>query len=118
MTAKISKIERITAQIFQVIEADPSKKPQVKKFMGYYLPTAQKILELYAEYEEREVAGDIADKTKKSIEDSMDSLVAGFEKQLDKLYSHEAMDVSADIATLNSMLKQDGLVKNDELTLG
>jgi hypothetical protein len=37
------------------------------------------------------------------IEDMLDTIVQAFEKQLDNLFSEEAMDISADITVLEGM---------------
>ena len=46
---------------------------------------------------------------KQRIEGMMDKVVEGFEKQLDKLFSSDAMDIAADVQVLENMLKKDGL---------
>jgi hypothetical protein len=43
------------------------------------------------------------------VEQIMDKLVAGFEKQLDALFDSEAMDVTTDINVLESMINMEGL---------
>jgi hypothetical protein len=45
----------------------------------------------------------------KDVEEIMDKLVSGFEKQLDVLYENEAMDVSTDISVLENMMSMEGL---------
>ena len=39
----------------------------------------------------------------------MDMVVEGFEKQLDKLFQNDALDISSDVAVLEKMLENDGL---------
>ena len=43
----------------------------------------------------------------------LDKLCDGYEKQLDKLFETDAMDISADIAVMERMLKKDGLTDDD-----
>jgi hypothetical protein len=109
MTRKISQIESLTAQIFEIVEKEPEKQPQIKKFMNYYLPTSLKLLRQYADFDQHTAGGDVIAGSKAAIEESMDAVVKGFEKQLDKLYSKDALNVSADITVLKNMLAQDGL---------
>lgn len=45
----------------------------------------------------------------KDVEDIMDKLVLGFEKQLDALFDSEAMDVTTDISVLENMMNMEGL---------
>ena len=45
----------------------------------------------------------------KDVEEIMDKLVQGFEKQLDALFDSEAMDVTSDITVLENMMRMEGL---------
>ena len=51
-------------------------------------------------------------KTKKEIEESLDTINVAFEKLLDSLFQDTAWDVSSDISVLKTMLAQEGL--NDD----
>ena len=44
----------------------------------------------------------------RKIEDMLDTIVIAFEKQLDNLFSEEAMDISADITVLENMIEREG----------
>ena len=46
---------------------------------------------------------------KARIEGMMDKVVEGFEKQLDRLFEVDTMDVTADVEVLERMLEKDGL---------
>ena len=109
MTAKISRLEELSARIFALAKKDPDKKAQLQKFMDYYLPTALKLLNTYAQLSAQDVQGENISEAKHSIERSMDLLITAFENQLDKLFQSDALDVSADVAALEGMLNLDGL---------
>ena len=113
MTAKISRLEAVSARIFALAKQDPGKKAQLQKFMDYYLPTALKLLNTYASLPAQDVQGENIADAKKNIERSMDLLVTAFENQLDKLFQSDALDVSADVAALEGMLNMDGLTGSD-----
>ena len=113
MTAKISRLEAVSARIFELAKQDPGKKAQLQKFMDYYLPTALKLLNTYASLPAQDVQGENIADVKKNIERSMDLLVTAFENQLDKLFQSDALDVSADVAALEGMLNMDGLTGNE-----
>ena len=51
--------------------------------------------------------------TKKEIENTVDTINSAFEKFLDELFREKAWDIQSDISVLNTMLKQDGYLKND-----
>ena len=111
--AKISRLEAVSARIFELAKQDPGKKAQLQKFMDYYLPTALKLLNTYASLPAQDVQGENIADAKKNIERSMDLLVTAFENQLDKLFQSDALDVSADVAALEGMLNMDGLTGSD-----
>lgn len=113
MTAKISRLEDVSARIFALAKKDPDKKAQLQKFMDYYLPTALKLLNTYAQLSAQDVQGTNITEAKQSIEWSMDLLITAFENQLDKLFASDALDVSTDIAALEGMLNLDGLTGGD-----
>ena len=93
MTIKISRLEAVSARIFELAKQDPGKKAQLQKFMDYYLPTALKLLNTYASLPAQDVQGENIADAKKNIERSMDLLVTAFENQLDKLFQSDALDV-------------------------
>ena len=113
MTAKISRLEDVSARIFALAKKDPDKKAQLQKFMDYYLPTALKLLNTYAQLSAQDVQGTNITEAKQSIERSMNLLITAFENQLDKLFASDALDVSTDIAALEGMLNLDGLTGGD-----
>lgn len=107
LSAKIDRIEEITARIFQVVEADPKKRTRIDTFLNYYLPTTQKLLDSYAQFEQAGVEGENLRQAKQRIEATMDTIGKGFEHQLDELYKSDALDVDSDIRVLETMLRWD-----------
>ena len=81
--------------------------------MKYYLPMTIKLLTAYAEMDEQPVKVENIDKSKKEIENVLDSLNDAFSKLLDDLYKDTAWDISSDVSVLNAMLKREGLKGND-----
>ena len=114
MSEKIRRMQELTASIFAEVQAHPEKKPMIDRFMTYYLPTTLKLLESYARIEKQGVTGENMAKAKKDIEGIADTLVAGYEKQLDKLYKAEAVDIAGDVSVIESMLRRDGLSDKNE----
>ncbi len=106
---KIDQMESLTAKIFQAVQDNPDKLPQIKSFMSYYLPTTLKMLGSYADFEASGADGENVRKAKAEIENILDTLVDGFKKQLDKLYASDVIDISSDIDVLETMLRRDGL---------
>lgn len=109
MSDKISRLEAVSAKIFEQAKSDPDKLPQMRKFMDYYLPTSLKLLNTYAELDNQGVEGENISESKRRIELTMDTLVKAFENQLDRLFASDALDVSTDIDVMQNMLRADGL---------
>ena len=86
-------------------------------FLNYYLPTTLKLLENYASFEEAGVSGENLSQAKAKIEKTMDSIVAGFEHQLDELYRTDAMDIDSDIRVMETMLRRDTASVADDFGL-
>ena len=76
-------------------------------FFDYYLPTTQKLLDTYADFEETGVEGENLRSAKQRIEQTMDKIVEGFAQQLDNLFSADAMDVVSDIKVMETLLERD-----------
>ena len=113
MTTKISRLEAVSARIFELAKQDPGKKAQLQKFMDYYLPTTLKLLNAYDRMGAQGVNGENIDNTMQRVESMMSTIVAAFEKQLDMLFGSEAMDISTDITVLENMMKREGLSEDD-----
>ena len=118
LSAKIDRLEAITAKIFQAVEADPKKAGRIDTFLNYYLPTTQKLLNSYAQFEAAGVEGENLRQAKQRIESTMDSIVKGFEHQLDELYQADAMDVDSDIRVMEHMLRRDTGSAEEDFGLG
>lgn len=107
LTKKIDHLEAVAGKIFREVENHPEKQQQATTFFNYYLPTTLKLLNTYVEFEDAGIEGENLKKARERIEATMDSLVKGFDKQLDDLYRSEAMDIDSDIRVMESMLRRD-----------
>lgn len=109
ISADIRRLESVCQKIFDQVKADPSKLPQIRRFMDYYLPTTLKILNAYDRMDSTGVSGENISGTKERVENIMGTIVTAFEKQLDSLFGADAMDISTDISVLETMLAREGL---------
>ena len=113
ISAKIDQIEAVTARIFQVVRKKPERIGEIRKFMNYYLPTTLKLLDSYALLEEQGIEGENITASKQQISQILDTLIKSFKKQLDLLFSSQAMDITTDIEVMDNMLAADGLKDSD-----
>ncbi len=114
MSAKISRLEELTAKIFKLAKEQPEKLGTMRKFMDYYLPTSLKLLSRYEKLDSQGIEGTNITESKKQIEQTMDTMITAFEKQLDKMFLSESIDISADIAAMQNLMRADGLIENKE----
>ncbi len=113
ISAKLDKLEKIVTAIFNNIEKDISKIPDVKKFINHYLPMTLKLVNTYKELDNQAIEGDNVKKAKNEIEKSLDLINTAFEKLLDDLFEDITMDVSSDISVLKTLFTQEGLTENE-----
>lgn len=116
ISAQIDHLEEITSKIIDQVIKEPSKLPQIRRFLNYYLPTTLKILNAYDRMDAAGVSGDNIDSTKQRVERMMGTIVKAFDKQLDALFGAEAMDISTDITVMENLLAQEGLAGEGKTT--
>ena len=109
LVQKVQVVIEISFDIIEKLRRKPEQLPSVRRFLNYYLPTTKKLLENYSYMERQSVKGENIISAMAQIEHSLDILVAAYKKQLDKLFSHTAMDIATDISVLESVLKSEGL---------
>lgn len=95
-----------------MLREHPEKRPQMRKFMDYYLPTTVKLVESYADFDRAGVEGENIRIAKAEIEKAMDTINQAFEKLLDDLYRDAAFEAAADAKVLKTVLAQDGLAQD------
>lgn len=113
ISEKLDKLEKITARIFESVRNHPEKLPDIRRFMRYYMPTTLKLVKSYKEFETQPVQGQNITSAKQEIEKALDTINAAFANLLDTLFADDAIDISSDISTLETMLKQEGLTGSD-----
>lgn len=113
MSGKLDKLELLVTRIFDRVEKEPELAPDLHKMLNYYLPTTQKLLEAYRDLDRQNLELDNISRTKKEIEDTVDTINQAFEKFLDELFREKAWDIQTDISVLHTMLKQDGYLNGD-----
>ena len=109
VSRRMDRLEELTRKILAYAQEHPEKEPSLRQFRNHYLPKTLSILESYARMERMGVAGGNIGSAMKDVEDIMDKLVQGFEKQLDTLFDSEALDVTTDVSVLENMMTLEGL---------
>ena len=110
ISRKISRIEDLTKKIFDEVVEDNQTRSSVRRFLNYYLPTTIKLLKAYEDMEEQDTAGENIVSTMRKINEMLSTIGVAFEKQLDKMFADDALDISTDITVFESILKQEDLI--------
>jgi hypothetical protein len=108
LTVPIERMVQAGEKIFAELEKNPADSQQVRKFMNYYLPTAVKLLDTYRTMLGAG-GGENITSTLSRIENSLGMIADAFEKQLDRLYADDQIDIYAEISALETMMAADGL---------
>ncbi len=109
MSDKLDNMEIIVDRIFRQVEKDPSTYQDLRKFMNYYLPTTEKLINAYIDLDAQPQIGENIKNTKQEISEAMDTINTAFVKLFDSLYEDVAWDVASDISVMQTMMAQDGL---------
>ena len=70
-------------------------------------------MDAYRDLDREPIAGESIVKTKKEIEDTLDTINQAFENLLNSFFEEKALDISSDISVLHTMLAQEGLTGKD-----
>ncbi len=113
MSEKLFRLEGTMNRILDQVRKQPDSARELRKLMSYYLPTTIKLLRAYMELDRQQHGGENITRTKREIEDALDTINQAFEQLLDSLFADLAWDVSTDISVMKTMFAQDGLSKDE-----
>lgn len=110
ISCKLNRMVKAGNEIMNALEQNPTQINDVRRFMNYYLPTADKLMQNYRMMLTSDNAGENIRQAMGSVENSLGMIADAFEKQLDKLYSDQKLDIETDIEVLETMMASDGLI--------
>ncbi len=110
MSTRLYKLEEIMNRIFDQVKKKPEQAGNLRRFMDYYLPTIEKLLNGYLELQEAETSENAA-QARQEIEGAIDMVNDAFEKLFESFFEDQVWDLSSDISVMKTMLTQDGLVE-------
>ena len=91
----------------------PEQLSQLRRFIDYYMPTTDKLVTAYKEFDTQPIQGDNIKAAKQEIAKALDTINDAYEKLYDSMYAEAAMDVASDISVLQTLLAQEGLTKDE-----
>ena len=113
LSSQMTQVCEKCEQIFRSVSEAPSKAPQVRKFMNYYLPTTLKMLSNYRTMQDRGVSFQEMTSARDTTVRGLNMILTACQKQIDSLHKENMMDISTDIDVLEQMLKRDGYTENE-----
>ena len=84
----------------------------MRRFAGYYLPTTLKLLRTYNEVDAQADDSTVAGQIQTDIVGILYTINKAFSNLEDNLLQDTAMDVSAEISALETVLAQEGLTES------
>lgn len=104
---ELDKMERTVSMIFHEVDVNPRQANKLGLFLRYYLPTTEKLLEVYIEISENPLNRPTLARMKKEIEGSLKTINTAFENLLDKFYQDQEVDIVSEISALEIMMRQE-----------
>jgi len=111
LTKNLDRMTKAGDQIFRELGRDPRKVTMVRRFMSYYLPTSEKLMDQYQVLMSTDTKGENIQSAMSRIETSMGVVADAYEKCADNLFKDDEMDIDAEIKVMQTMLTGDSLVE-------
>lgn len=109
----LNEINDSVSKIIKTIEKDSSKEKLIKNFFDYYLPVTVKLVDRFDEIENQKINSSDTKEFNESTIKMIEEINGVFKMFLNNLYKSDMLDTNVEIKVLNSMLKSDGLGKNE-----
>lgn len=109
VSEQVENLDAQTAQLLAWLEAHPEDESRVKRFAEYYLPTTLKLLRTYNEVDSQAGQSSVAADIQHDITGILYTINTAFRTLQDGLLQDTALDVSAEISAMETVLAQDGL---------
>lgn len=109
---ELAQMRKNCAAILGFVHNHPEQLPRVRRFREYYLPTTRKLLDTAQGLGDAEVQN--AQEIRRDITGILHTLNQAYRKLYDTLLQDMSLDVSTEIDTLETMLRQDGLTHDFE----
>lgn len=103
------RIESETQNIIAWLEKHPDGAGQIRRFASYYMPTTLKLLTTYNEVTPQAASSTVAAEIQSDICTILGTVQTAFQSLQNNLLKDTALDISAEISALETVLAQDGL---------
>ena len=107
-------IAETAEKIARNVEDDPEDAPKIRSLIRHYMPSVIRLFTSYRTFEMQQIEGENLSAAMQKIEDSLEDIDLALKKQLDQLFDMDVLDISADIAVLESLMAKDGILENEK----
>ena len=107
---QVQEILKITEQIVEHVRKTPAEAKGLHQFFNYTFPTTVNLLENYYELKSQPIQGRNIVESIEKIEGAMGDIVDAFHRQLDALFSDEALGIDIEIEVMKNMLAKSGSI--------
>jgi hypothetical protein len=114
VTEKLNRMEKTVSMIFKEVDLHPEQSEKLGLFLNYYLPTTDKLLKNYISIIEKGIESRSLSATLHELSESLDTINTAFEKILEMLYVEQETDILSDIETLETMMRNEGLISSGD----
>ncbi|MBQ8264474.1 MAG: 5-bromo-4-chloroindolyl phosphate hydrolysis family protein [Oscillospiraceae bacterium] len=101
-------------RILRTAKEMPERLGEVRKCLNYYLPTLGSVLKRYVRIEE---SGVPAQEMTYSALACLRDISSAMERQHEKLFTNEMLDLSVEMELMTTMCRRDGLIDDEDFSL-
>lgn len=105
---KVGRIYNLGLKILNDVKENPDDFYAARQFFNYYLDATDSILEKYVSLQENREFLAIADESFRKTEALLDTVETAYQKQLEKLYEDDVMDLDTELKVLAKTIKTEG----------
>lgn len=109
VAGQVQTLEQATRSLLDWLAAHPESEKKVRRFAAYYLPTTLKLLRTYNEVDAQADRSTVAADIQRDIVGILHTINQAFRTLQDGLLQDTALNVSAEISALETVLTQEGL---------
>jgi hypothetical protein len=106
---KLDRLEDSVRRIIDRARRHPRYVDDLRRLMNYYLPTTVKLLSAYVDLDREEKETENIVKSKREIEQTIDTLNDAFENLFDNMFEDTNLDIVTDAEVMRTLLEQEGL---------
>ncbi|WP_462318607.1 5-bromo-4-chloroindolyl phosphate hydrolysis family protein [Marinilabilia sp.] len=105
---KVGRIYNLGRKILDDIKENPDDFYAARQFFNYYLDATHSILEKYVSLQENRQFLEIADESFRKTEALLDTVEVAYQKQLEKLFEDDVMNLDTELKVLAKTIKTEG----------